>query len=112
MDGHPCVNSEFGSRNVPLSRNGCVQRWVDNMWLIEIFDLDAGRLRQVENAIRVMEGVTLASALRDGQPYVVVGCPNQSDAMRVQHTVAAVDPAAIVVITTEGAGEPQELVGS
>jgi hypothetical protein len=80
------------------------------MWMIEIFDLDAGRLREVENAIRVIEGVTLASAVRDGQPYVVAGCPSQSEAMRVQHTVAAVDPAAIVINTTLAAAEPQELV--
>jgi hypothetical protein len=84
---------------------------VDNMWLIEIYDLNAGGLVQVENAIHVMEGATMASALRDGQPYVVVGCPTESDAIRVQHTVAAVDPAAIVIHTTEGAGESQELVG-
>ena len=79
-------------------------------WLIEIYDLDAGGLAHVENAIRVIEGVTVASALRDGQPYVVVGCRTQSDAMRVQRSVAAVDPAAIVFYATEGADERQEAV--
>jgi hypothetical protein len=53
----------------------------------------------------------LASALRAGQPYVVVECPTQGDAIRVQDTVTAVDPAAIVVCTTEGAGDTQEPVG-
>ena len=81
------------------------------MWLIQIFDLDVEGLRQVEDAIRAMDGVAMASALRDGQPYVVVDCPTQSDAMRVQNTVAAVDPTAIVVTTTEGADPAQELVG-
>ena len=84
---------------------------MDNVWLIEIYDLNAEGLVQVENAIHVMKDVTMASALRDGQPYIVVGCPTQSDAIRVQHTVAAVDPAAIVIHTTEGVGESQELVG-
>lgn len=81
------------------------------MWLIEIFDLNAGALQEVEDVIRVMEGVTMASAVRDGQPYVVVGCPTESAAVLVQHTVAEVDPAAIVVHTNDGVGEPQEVVG-
>jgi hypothetical protein len=81
------------------------------MWLIEIFDLNADALQEVEDAIRVMEGVTMASAIRDGQPYVVVGCPTEGAAVRVQHTVAEVDAAAIVVHTNDGAGEPQEAVG-
>jgi hypothetical protein len=81
------------------------------LWLIEIHDLDAEDLARVENAIRVMEGVKSASALRDGKPYVVVECLTQSDAMRVQHNVAAVAPAAIVFYTSEGAGEPQEAAG-
>ena len=81
------------------------------MWLIQIFDLRAENLQPVEDAIRAMEGVTLVSALRDGQPYVVVECPTQKDAMRVQDAVVAVDPTAIVVSTTEGAGESPELVG-
>lgn len=79
-------------------------------WLIEIYDLDAGGLQQVEDAIRAMEDVTAASALRGDQPYVVVESPTQSDAIRVQNAVAAIDPAAIVVTTTEGA-DAQELVG-
>ena len=77
-------------------------------WLVEIYDLNAECLADVEGAIRVMEGVTLASALRDGQPYLVVGCRTESDAIRVQHTVADVDPAAIVIHTTEGVGESRE----
>ncbi len=80
------------------------------MWLLEIYDLDAEGLARVENAIRVMEGVTFASALRDGQPYVVVGCRTRSHALRVQQTVAVVAPAAIVFYTTEGASESQEVV--
>ena len=41
------------------------------MWLIQIFDLHPESLQQVEDAIRAMDGVGLASAVRDGQPYVV-----------------------------------------
>jgi hypothetical protein len=84
---------------------------VDNMWLIQIFDLHAESLHQVEAAIRAMDGVTMASALRDGQPYVVAECPTEGDAIRVQDAVAAVDAAAIVVTTTDSAGDAQELVG-
>ena len=74
-------------------------------WLMEIYDLDAGGLQQVEDAVRALEGVTAASALRGDQPYAVVECPTQSDAIRVQIAVAAIDPAAIVVTTTEGADD-------
>lgn len=81
------------------------------MWLMEIYDLAAGSLARVENVTRVVEGVTLASALRDGQPYVVIGCPTQSDAIRVQHAVAEIDPTAILLCEMESAGESQELVG-
>ena len=82
------------------------------MWLIQIFDLHSEDLRQVEHAIRAIEGVTMASALRDNQPYVVAECPTQDDAIGVQHAVAAVDAAAIVVTTADGGGESQELAGS
>lgn len=108
-----CADASGRSTNVPPSRNGCVlhESWVDDMWLIQIFDLHPESLQQVEDAIRAMDGVGLASAVRDGQPYVVVECPTQGDAIRVQSAVAAADPAAIVVSTTDGAGETQELVG-
>jgi hypothetical protein len=79
-------------------------------WLIEIYDLNAECLADVEGAIRVMEGVTLASALRDGQPYLVVGCRTEREAIRVQDTVADVDPAAILIHATKRAGESQEAV--
>lgn len=92
-------------------RCGLRESRVDNMWLIQVFDLQAEGLRDVEDSVRAMDGVAMASALRDGQPYVVVECPTQGDAIRVQDAVTAVDPAAIVVCTTEGAGEAEELVG-
>ena len=82
-----------------------------SMWLIQIFDLHAENLREVEDAVRAMEGVTMVSALRDGQPYVVAECPTERDAIRVQDAVGSVDPTAIVVTTRDGAGEAQELVG-
>jgi hypothetical protein len=82
-----------------------------NMWMIQIFDLQAEGLREVEASVRAMDGVTMASALRGDQPYVVAECPTESDAIRVQVAVAAVDPAAIVVSTTEGADPEQELIG-
>lgn len=81
------------------------------MWLIQVFDLQAEGLRDVEDAVRAMDGVAMASALRAGQPYMVVECPTQGDAIRVQDAVTAVDPAAIVVCTTESAGDAEELVG-
>ena len=81
------------------------------MWLIQVFDLHSEDLRKVEDSIRAMEGVTMASALRDGQPYVVADCPTEGDAIRVQNAVAAIDPVAIVVTTRDGASEAQELVG-
>ena len=81
------------------------------MWLIQIFDLQAEDLRDVEDAVRAIEGVSAASALRDDQPYVVVECPTEGDAIRVQNAVGAIDRDAIVVTTTEDAGEAQELVG-
>jgi hypothetical protein len=80
-----------------------------NMWLIQIFDLHAEDLRQVEDSIRAMDGVGMVSALRDGRPYVVAECPTERDAIRVQEAVAAVDPTAIVVTTRDDA-EAQELV--
>jgi hypothetical protein len=81
------------------------------MWLVQIFDLHAENLAQVEDAIRAIDGVGMASALRDEQPYVVAQCLTEDDAMRVQHALAAVDPDAIVVSTCDGIGETQELVG-
>ena len=84
---------------------------VDNMWLIEIFDLQTEALPQVERAIRAMDGVTAASAIRADQPYIVAECPTEAYAIRVQNAVAAIDPAAIVVSTTEGADPAQEPVG-
>ena len=81
------------------------------MWLIQIFDLDVRRLGDVEEALRAIEGVGVASALRDEQPYVVADCPTDADAVRVQNVVSEIDPAAIVVHTAEGAGEAQDPVG-
>ena len=81
------------------------------MWLVQIFDLDAGHLVEVEVALRAMEGVGVASGFRGEQPYVVAQCPKQSDAILVQEVVARVDPTAIVVHTTAGAGEIHEAVG-
>ena len=81
------------------------------MWLIQVFDLHAEDLHQIEGAIRAMEGVTMVSALRDGQPYLVAECPTEGDAIRVQNAVAAVDSAAIVVTTADGVGEAREVVG-
>lgn len=75
------------------------------MWLIQIFDLDAGQLGEVEEALRAVPGVRVASAFRDEQPYVVAECPTQSDAIVIQGVVARIDPTAIVVHTTAGAGE-------
>lgn len=81
------------------------------MWLVQIFDLDAGHLSDVEEALRAMTGVRVASAFRDEQPYVVAECPTQRDAILAQEVVARIDPSAIVVHTTAGAGEAQEPVG-
>lgn len=80
------------------------------MWLVQIFDLHAQNLQQVEDAIRAIGGVGMVSALRDDQPYVVAQCPTQDDAMRVQHAVAAVDPGAIAVYTSDGTAT-QEAIG-
>ena len=54
------------------------------MWLIQIFALHAEDLKQVEASIRAVDGVKRASALRDGQPYVVAECPTERDASRIQ----------------------------
>lgn len=81
------------------------------MWLSQIFDLDTSALGPAEDAIRAMDGVKMVSALRDGQPYIVVECPTEGDAVRVQNAVALVDPAAIVVTSIEDPNEAQELVG-
>ena len=81
------------------------------MWLIQIFDLHADSFGQVEDAIRAMDGVVMASGLHNDQPYVVAECSTEGDAMRIQHAVAAVEPSAVVVSTCDGAGAVQEVIG-
>lgn len=82
-----------------------------SMWLVQVFDLDAGHLGEVEQALRAMTGVGVASAFRDEQPYVVAECPTQRDAILAQEVVARIDPNAIVVHTTAGADGAHEPIG-
>lgn len=82
------------------------------MSLIEIFDLDVLRVTDVENALRAIDGVKTASALRDDRPYVVVECPTEADALRVHNVVAAIDPGALIVPTAEAPGPDSGVVAA
>ena len=81
------------------------------MWLMQIFDVEPDLLQTVEAALRDIDGIAIATAMRDQHAYIVVEAPDQSDAMLVQNAVAFIDPTAIVIHTSEGTDASPKSVG-
>ena len=50
------------------------------MWLIQIFDVEPDLLPMVETALRNIDGLAIATALRDQHAYIVVEAPDRADA--------------------------------